>query len=161
MLPAELTALLEPAVAALSLEIDRTEVVAAGKRSLVRVFLDGDGPEGSGPSLDQITAATREISNLLDGADLTKGRPYTLEVSSRGLSRPLTEQRHFRRNLGRLVEFKLATERLVGRLTEVGESKVSVETETGPRELELAEVRRAVVQIEMNRRAADEEESEG
>lgn len=161
MLPAELTALLEPTVTALGLEIDRTEVVAAGKRSLVRVFLDGDGPTGSGPSLEEITAATRAISSVLDGADLTRGRPYTLEVSSRGLSRPLTELRHFRRNLGRLVEFRLPAASLTGRLIEVTDSTLTVETETGSQELELAQVRRAVVQIEMNRRLADEEESEG
>ena len=93
----DLEALVAPVVAAHALEVDRLEVMAAGKRSVVRVFLDGDGPDGRGPSLDQIAEATRDVSRALDDADVTKGRAYTLEVSSRGVSRPLTAAKHFRR----------------------------------------------------------------
>lgn len=160
MKSAELTTLIEPAVVALGLEIDRIEIVNAGKRALVRIFLDGDGPSGTGPSLDQITDATRQVSNLLDGADLTRGRAYTLEVSSRGLSRPLTEPKHFRRNLGRLVEFQLEQEKLIARLVAAQEQQLTVEDEAGSRELQLAQVRRAVVQIEMNRPTVEDEDEE-
>jgi ribosome maturation factor RimP len=48
----ELSDLLAPVVGALGLEIDRIEVLPAGRRKVVRVFLDGDGPDGRGPSLD-------------------------------------------------------------------------------------------------------------
>ena len=61
----ELSDLLAPVVAALGLEIDRIEVLPAGRRKVVRVFLDGDGPDGRGPSLDNVADATRAISASL------------------------------------------------------------------------------------------------
>ena len=82
----DLEALVAPVVAAHRLEVDRLEVMTAGKRSVVRVFLDGDGPEGRGPSLDEIADATRAISKVLDGAPAMGSQPWTLEVSSRGAS---------------------------------------------------------------------------
>ena len=78
-------------------------MLPAGKRRVVRIFLDGDGPQGRGPSLDEIADATRAISRELDDAPAMGSRPWTLEVSSRGVSRPLTEAKHYRRNTGRLI----------------------------------------------------------
>ena len=72
------------------LELDDLEVQAAGKRRVVRVTVDGDGPSGTGPDLDQIADATRAISQALDDTDALGDAPYTLEVSTRGVSRPLT-----------------------------------------------------------------------
>lgn len=147
----QIEALLAPVVASHSLEIDRLEVVKAGGRAVVRVFLDGDGPQGRGPSLDEISAATRDISNTLDGADVNGGRPYTLEVSSRGATRPLTEPRHFRRNIGRLVELDLASGHLVGRLVGSGETGIELQCEAGPRSIEFDQIRRAVIKLELTR----------
>lgn len=50
-----LTRLLEPVVSQVGLELDRVDVVPAGRRRLVRVTIDGDGPDGHGPSLDEIS----------------------------------------------------------------------------------------------------------
>lgn len=159
---ADLEALVAPVAAAHALEVDRLEVMTAGKRSVVRIFLDGDGPAGRGPSLDEIADATRDISAALDEADLTKGRPYTLEVSSRGVSRPLTEAKHFRRNVGRLVEFSLADGPVVGRITGVVDGTVEVDVEGVARAIPLAELRRALVQVELNRPVeGEDDESEG
>lgn len=163
---AELEALVVPVAEAHSLELDRLEVLNAGKRAVVRVFLDGDGPVGRGPSLDEIAAATRGISAALDEADVTRGRPYTLEVSSRGVGRPLTEVKHFRRNVGRLVAFTLATESVTGRVLGVAGDAVEVDVAGTTRVVPLAEVRRALVQVELNRPVegedvnADEDEDE-
>jgi ribosome maturation factor RimP len=148
---ADLEALVAPVATAHSLELDRLEVMTAGKRSVVRIFLDGDGPAGRGPSLDEIASATRDISAMLDEADITRGRPYTLEVSSRGVTRPLTEAKHFRRNTGRLVEFKLADESVTGRIVGTDESSVDVDVEGTSRRIPLAQVQRALVQVELNR----------
>ena len=156
----DLEALVAPVVAAHHLEVDRLEVMAAGKRSVVRVFLDGDGPEGHGPSLDQIAEATRDVSQALDAADVTKGRPYTLEVSSRGVSRPLTEAKHFRRNTGRLVEFTLADETVTGRVVAVGGDVVDVDVDGSARRIPVADVQRALVQVELNRPVGGEGEEE-
>lgn len=157
---AELEALVAPVAEAHSLELDRLEVLNAGKRSVVRVFLDGDGPDGRGPSLDEIAEATRGISAALDDADVTRGRPYTLEVSSRGVSRPLTELRHFRRNTGRLVSFSLEGETLVGRVRGVDAEQVVVDVDGAERRIPLADVHRALVQVELNRPVEGEDTDE-
>ena len=90
-----LTSLLEPIVSQVGLELDRIDVVPAGRRRLVRVRVDGDGPDGHGPSLDEISEATAEISRCLDDSGAMGESPYTLEVSSRGVSTPLTQPRHY------------------------------------------------------------------
>jgi ribosome maturation factor RimP len=156
----EISSLLTPVVAAHDLEIDRLEVTAAGKRSVVRIFLDGDGPAGVGPSLDQIAEATRSISVALDDADLTKGRPYTLEVSSRGVGRPLTEAKHFRRNRGRLVAVVTDEGELTGRIAEVGPDFVELDIAGVVKQVPLASVTTALVQVEMNRPLAGVEDEE-
>lgn len=153
---ADIEALVAPVAAGHALEVDRLEVLSAGKRSVVRVFLDGDGADGRGPSLDDIAAATRDISTALDEADVTKGRPYTLEVSSRGVTRPLTEAKHFRRNRGRLVKLWLDGEEAVARIRGVEDDAVTVEADGAERRVPLADITKAVVQVELNR-AADEE----
>jgi ribosome maturation factor RimP len=162
----DIESLVAPVAAAHSLEVDRIEVLTAGKRSVVRIFLDGDGPKGRGPSLDDIASATRAISAAFDDADVTRGRPYTLEVSSRGVTRPLTEPQHFRRNTGRLVAIDAAGEQLIGRLLSVDETTVELDVDGQPRRVLLDTITRAVVQIELNRpveevgEAEDEEEEE-
>ncbi|MFP5415988.1 MAG: ribosome maturation factor RimP, partial [Actinomycetes bacterium] len=106
-----------PVVEQCGLEVDRLEIASAGKRSVLRIFLDGDGPDGRGPSLDEIAEATRALSQALDESDATGNAPYTLEVSSRGVSRPLEKPRHWRRNAGRLVQVDLVDgEQLTGRI---------------------------------------------
>jgi ribosome maturation factor RimP len=155
---ADIESLVAPVAAAHSLEVDRIEVLTAGRRSVVRIFLDGDGPKGRGPSLDDIASATRAISAAFDDADPTRGRPYTLEVSSRGVSRPLTEPKHFRRNTGRLVEIDAAGEQLTGRVLGVDDTAVEVSVDGQPRRVGLDTITRAVVQIELNRPLEPDEE---
>lgn len=157
---ADLEALVAPVAAAHALEVDRLEVMTAGKRSVVRIFLDGDGPAGRGPSLDEIAGATRDISAALDSADITRGRPYTLEVSSRGVSRPLTEPRHFRRNTGRLVEFAVEGGSVTGRIVGLDADAVEVDVDGATRLIPLADVRRALVQVELNRPVDGEDDEE-
>ncbi len=158
MTPADISALLTPVVAAHELEIDRVEVAAAGKRSVIRVFLDGDGPAGRGPSLDQIADATRSISAALDADDPTRGRPYTLEVSSRGVGRPLTEGKHFRRNRGRLVAVSTEQESVTGRIVDATDAEVEVDVDGQTRTFALAEISKAMVQVELNRSLGDAED---
>ena len=80
---------LTPILAQFGLELEAVEVIPAGKRRLLRVVVDGDGPEGRGPLLDDIAEASKAISAALDTSDAVGSAAYTLEVSSRGISRPL------------------------------------------------------------------------
>ena len=142
------------------LELDDLEVQAAGKRRVVRVTVDGDGPAGGGPDLDQIAAATRAISQTLDETDALGEAPYTLEVSTRGVSRPLTRPAHYRRNKTRLVALTLTDDSTVtGRICDADDNAVTVDVDGSPRSIALDEISKAVVQVEMNRRPTDDDEA--
>ena len=148
--------LLAPVVAASGLEIDRIETAAAGRRTVLRVYLDGDGPTGSGPTMDEIADATRAISVALDDSSVVGNAPYVLEVSSRGVGRPLTEPKHFRRNTGRLLNVTLAEgEKVAGRVTEASDEAIVLDVEGAERVLAYPQIAKALVQVELNRTDTD------
>jgi ribosome maturation factor RimP len=97
--PEELTALLEPVVSAAGLELESVRVSRAGSRRLLRVVVDGD----DGVDMDDIARVSRTVAAEVDDRDAMGSGGYTLEVSSPGVDRPLTEARHWRRARGRLV----------------------------------------------------------
>lgn len=153
-----LAELIEPILAGHGLELDHLEITPIGKRRILKVTVDGDGPSGRGPLVDDIAAAARSLSDALDDSAATGDAPYTLEVSSRGVSRPLTAPKHYRRNTGRLVKLTLAEGGSVtGRIVAVTDETVTLDIEGESLEVALTTVAKAVVQIEMNR-VDDEEE---
>ena len=158
MEPATVTSLVAPVVASCGLEVDRVDVLPAGKRRVVRIFLDGDGPEGPGPSLDEIADATRAISKVLDDAPAMGSQPWTLEVSSRGVSRPLTQEKHFRANVGRLGALTTESERLTGRIVAVADGRLTLDVEGEQHTVPLQQIERAQVKLELNRSLDDEQE---
>ncbi|HEY8480134.1 MAG TPA: ribosome maturation factor RimP [Spirillospora sp.] len=96
---ARLTRLLAPAVDRAGFDLEEIDVRPAGRRRLVRVVVDADG----GVGLDDIARLSETASGLLDESDVMGTSPYVLEVTSPGVDRPLTEPRHWRRAVGRLV----------------------------------------------------------
>nr|WP_281273880.1 ribosome maturation factor RimP [Actinomadura pelletieri] len=101
---AELTRLLAPAVDEAGFDLEEVDVRPAGRRRLVRVVVDADG----GVDLDDIATISETASELLDTTEVMGTAPYVLEVTSPGVDRPLTEPRHWRRAVGRLVVVPLA-----------------------------------------------------
>jgi ribosome maturation factor RimP len=99
-----LAGLIEPVVAAAGMDLESVRITVAGRRRLLRVIVDSD----HGVSLDDAADVSREVSAVLDTSDVLGDVPYTLEVSSPGVDRPLTEPRHWRRARGRLVKVKVA-----------------------------------------------------
>lgn len=165
----QLSELISPILAEHGLELDALDSQAAGRRRLLRITVDGDGPEGRGPSLDDISLATRAISNTLDETDAMGERSYTLEVSSRGVSKPLTEPRHWRRNRGRLVLVNRdEQEPLTGRILDSDDHSVRLEVTVDPKRgstteqvLELSDITKAQAQVELNRSTEDRNQEEG
>ncbi|MDI5965314.1 ribosome maturation factor RimP [Streptantibioticus silvisoli] len=159
-----LRALLEPPATASGLDLEEVEVTPAGKRRVLRVVVDSD----SGVSLDAVAAFSRRISETLDESDAMGGAPYTLEVTSPGTDRPLTGPRQFRRNIGRLIAFTLVGGgELTARLLSLDEDGMDLEVpgvkgrKPTARRLELAEVAKARVEVEFNRKATDAELAQG
>lgn len=150
MQESQLTELVEPILAEHGLELDGLDVTPVGKRKLLRITVDGDGPEGRGPLLDDISAASARISGALDDTSAVGRAPFTLEVTSRGVSKPLVEAKHYRRNLHRLVRVWLAESEVTGRIMGVGEEVVRLDVDGTEQEIRVADVNKAVVQVEMN-----------
>jgi len=87
-------------VIAAGMDLESVRVSAAGRRRLLRVVVDSD----QGVSLDDAATISRKLSAALDATPVMGDFPYTLEVSSPGVDRPLTDPRHWRRAVGRLVQ---------------------------------------------------------
>ena len=146
-----LAEVLTPPLAATGLDVEAIEVTPAGKRRVLRVAVDKDG----GVTLDDIADATREVSRVLDDTDAMGEQPYTLEVTSPGTDRPLVHPRHWRRNRGRLVTVSLADGRAVtGRIVDSDESRAVVDDGGQRHEVAYADVAKAKIQIEFNRKEA-------
>ncbi len=136
-------------LAALGLDVEAVELSSAGRRRLLRVAVDQDG----GVRDQDLVAASRVASDALDATDVMGDAPYTLEVTSPGVDRPLTLPRHWRRNQGRLVRISLAGgETLTGRVGPAGETSATIEVGGSPRVVDYDDVEKAIVQIEFNRR---------
>lgn len=127
---ARLHELLEPAVQARRLFLEGITIKAAGAHRTVHVVVDLPQEETGGVGLDVIAEVSRELSDVLDrgvGSTFGDNRPYDLEVSSPGVSRPLTEPRHWHRARGRLVKVNVIQgENLTGRLTHVADDGVTI-----------------------------------
>ena len=134
----------------MGLDVEAVEVAPAGKRRVLRVAVDKDG----GVTLDDVADATREVSRVLDESDVMGEMPYTLEVTSRGVDRPLTLPRHWRRNADRLVKATLTDGTTVtGRITDSSEESVTLDVSGETHEVAYADVAKAFVQVEFNRKS--------
>jgi ribosome maturation factor RimP len=135
----------------IGLDLEGVELTPAGRRRVLRVAVDKDG----GVTLDDVAEATKEISRVLDDSDVMGEQPYTLEVTSPGVDRPLTLPRHWRRNVGRLVTVTTSDgASLTGRVVAADEGAVTLQDTGGSaaRQVRLVEVAKARVQVELNRK---------
>jgi ribosome maturation factor RimP len=117
---------IEPVVAAAGMDLESVRVTAAGRRRLLRVVVDSD----HGVSLDDAAAISRQLSAALDTVAEMGDFPYTLEVSSPGVDRPLTDPRHWRRAVGRLVTVTVPDSGAIsGRIVSAGPDGVTLDIE--------------------------------
>jgi ribosome maturation factor RimP len=131
-------------------EIEDVVIDAAARPPSITVVADGDVPL----DLDSIAALSRSASAVLDRID---SPPYVLEVTSPGVDRPLTTDKHFRRARGRRVEVTLSDgSQLTGRLGELRDGTVRLVVREGARadfsvrELPVDAITKAVVQVEFS-----------
>lgn len=140
--------LLEPVVSAEGLDLEDVTVTQAGKRRLLRVIVDRDG----GVSLDDVADVSQAVSTALDADDVMGQTAYTLEVSSPGVDRPLTEPRHWRRAAKRLVKAEMRDGTVVeGRVLAADESGVDLDVAGATRRLDYEDLARGRVQVEFRR----------
>jgi ribosome maturation factor RimP len=160
----------EPVVAAAGLVLEGVEVARAGKRSVVRLTIDLDEDAVGSLDLDTLAEVSRDVGTALDETDAVAGE-YTLEVSTPGTSRPLTEPRHFKRARTRLVRLTMADgTSAFGRLLDVTDGELAlgpVDARTGrdtagaPTRVALADVVRGAIEVELSRVTDDDTDEEG
>lgn len=144
----KLAGLIEPVVAAAGMDLESVRLTVAGKRRRLAVIVDSD----HGVSLDDTADISREISAVLDASNALGETPYTLEVSSPGIDRPLTEPRHWRRARGRLVRVKVAGRGSVeGRVLAADTDGVTLGMTGGDQRFSYADVGAGSVQVEFGR----------
>ena len=135
--------------AELGLDVEGVTLTSAGRHRMLRVAVDKDG----GVSLDDLADATRDLSVALDDTDLMGEHPYTLEVTSPGVDRPLTLPRHWRRNRDRLVTVTLAEDETVtGRIGSSDEDGVVLNVDGTERTYAYEDVVKAKIQVEFSRK---------
>ena len=153
---------LTPVVAAAGAELEELAVSKAGRRSVVRVVIDGD----AGVTLDDVATVSRALSEALDELDAREpallAGAYVLEVSSPGVDRPLTAPRHWRRSTGRLATAHLTDgSSVTGRVLRAEDAEdggLVLEVDGVERALTYGEVVRGQIQVEFNRPTGTEAE---
>jgi ribosome maturation factor RimP len=131
-------------------EIEDVVIDARSRPPRITVIADGD----TALDLDTITTLSRSASTLLDAVKSIAGG-YVLEVSSPGVDRPLTSEKHFRRARGRKVEIALSDgSQLTGRVGETRDQAIALVVRGGRdwavRDIPLAQITKAVVQVEFS-----------
>lgn len=137
----EISAAITPALTALGFYLEDLNISSAGKRSLLTVIVDADRHL----SLDEVTQATKAISEIVENIPALGATPFTLEVTSPGVDRPLTKPRHWRKNINRLVKIILQDgKEIKGRIKSASEISATIEEV----EISYADIKRANLEIE-------------
>ena len=137
----EISAVITPALTALGFYLEDLNITSAGKRSLLTVIVDADRHL----SLDDVTVATKAISELVENIPALGSTAFTLEVTSPGIDRPLTKPRHWRKNINRLVKVILLDgSQITGRIKQAGESAATIDEI----DINYLDIKRANLEIE-------------
>ena len=137
----EISAAITPALSDLGFYLEDVTITSAGRRSMLTVIVDGD----THLSLDQVTVATKAISEIVENIQSLGQVPFTLEVTSPGLDRPLTKPRHWRKNIDRLVKIVLLDgKEIKGRVKDATEISATVDEQV----VKFSDIKRATLEIE-------------
>ena len=137
----EISAAITPALSDLGFYLEDITITSAGRRSMLTVIVDGD----THLSLDQVTVATKAISEIVENIQSLGQAPFTLEVTSPGLDRPLTKPRHWRKNIDRLVKIVLLDgKEIKGRVKDVSERNATLDEQV----INFTDMKRATLEIE-------------
>jgi len=135
--------LAQPVIDEMAFEL--VDVVFASERGrwVLRVYIDKEG----GITLDDCSRVSRELGTLVDVHEIID-HPYTLEVSSPGLDRPLKREKDFRRAVGKKVKLKTITpidgqKKFVGQLQEVVEGTLILLVENRRIPVSVVDIERA------------------
>ncbi|KGA16032.1 hypothetical protein GM50_15685 [freshwater metagenome] len=149
----QISELLTPAVLEAGFYLEDIHIATPGSHRIVTCIVDGD----SSLNLDQVTSVSRVISELLDVAPFMGETPFTLEVTSPGVDRPLTLPRHFAKNHDRLLKVirndgTAVTGRIASHTDESVTLTVTTKKESHEEVVSFIDIKRAIVEVEFNRK---------
>jgi ribosome maturation factor RimP len=149
----QISELITPVLQEAGYFLEDVNIVSPGNHRIVTVIVDGE----TALNLDQVTVASKLVSELMDEAPFMGETPFTLEVTSPGIDRPLTLPRHFAKNVTRLLKVTQNDGAVItGRITSNTDHDVTLsiveKKETKEVVVALADIKRAVVEIEFNRK---------
>ena len=137
----DISAAITPALEALGFYLEDVTIISAGRRSMLTIIVDGD----THLSLDQVTSATKAIGEIVESVQSLGETPFTLEVTSPGLDRPLTKVRHWQKNINRLVKVVLLDGlEIKGRIKDVNEVSATIDEKN----ISYSDIKRATLEIE-------------
>jgi ribosome maturation factor RimP len=132
------------------MELVDIEYRRESKGWVLRLYLDKEG----GVTLDDCTRVSQEVGRSLDIEDLIQN-PYTLEVSSPGLTRRLKTEKDFMRYCHRLVRIKTVDpienrRQFKGRLLGVSENRIEIEIDGWVFQIPLSNVAKANLEFDQD-----------
>ena len=137
--------LVAPLVDKAGLVLEDVQVQTPGKNRFVTIMVDSE----TGLNLDQVTDISRLVGEAMDKALFMGDTPYTLEVTTPGVDRPLTAPRHFKKNRDRLVKItKNDGTQVKGRISSADEYSVTLDNAS----INYSDIKRAIIEIEFNRK---------
>jgi len=137
----EISAVITPALTSLGFYLEDLNITLAGRRSLLTVIVDADRHL----SLDEVTVATKAISEIVENIPALGSTPFTLEVTSPGIDRPLTKPRHWRKNVDRLVKvITIDGSQILGRIKSASEDLATVDEQN----VKYLDIKRATLEVE-------------
>jgi len=137
----EIAVAITPAIEAAGCYLEEVTLTPAGKRKIMTVIVDGD----ANLTLDQVTAVSKEVSAIVEVLPVLGDTPFTLEVTSPGVDRPLTKPRHWRKIHGRLIAITQHDDKQVkGRIGDSTEIDVEIDSV----KIAFAAIKKALLEIE-------------
>jgi ribosome maturation factor RimP len=132
------------------MELVEVEYRREARGWVLRLYIDREG----GVTLDDCSRISQEVGRSLDVEDFIL-TPYTLEVSSPGLTRPLKGERDFIKYRNRLIKvrtFKPVEDRrhFKGKLLRVSEYQIEIEMEGKVFKIPLSNIAKANLEIDWN-----------
>lgn len=156
--PEAITRAIEPVISDAGLIVEDV-TVKGGNTPTLQILVDL--PSGTDAvDLDVLAEVSQQVGEVLDNGLLASSGAYELEVSSPGASRPLTQPRHFQRNVGRVIRVVGEDEDFTGTVLEADDEGIVIEPikpapkkgmkdkVLDPVRREYADIRRAKVDIE-------------
>ncbi|MFB3884308.1 MAG: ribosome maturation factor RimP [Thermodesulfobacteriota bacterium] len=140
----------DPILSDEGMELVEMEYRRESKGWVLRLYIDK--PEGI--SLDDCSRISQEVGRNLDVEDFISV-PYTLEVSSPGLARPLKKEKDFLRYRDRIIKVKTVEpienrRQFKGKLLGVSENRIEIEIEGKVFHIPLSKVAKANLEVDWN-----------